>query len=243
MFELALSVENSASGSMECCDEEIEEPHQTDVDYVNDDAEMIDVVDGDEESVVTGQKDLCWRLNPFDSDDSLDDYDFTKYMKRSQSQSSSEDEEESNPSDVHSSHSYEDDAEAAYENAFLITPVNEFEQVEPSPPSEEYDDEHINGICENDIHLSHSYDDDREAMYEDTFNRTTQSAEVNQGESSLWSREYDDASINSDDEYNSLDKDYVPTQSDEEDKDSAAEINSDSDDYEDQEDGDLLYCG
>ena len=115
---------------MECHNEDIREPYQMDVDYVNDDVKMINVFYSDEESMVADQEDLHTLPNPFDSDDSLDDYDFAKYMKRGQSQPSEEDEEEeSEGSDIHSSHSYDNDKEATYENAFIITAqLNAFEQ-------------------------------------------------------------------------------------------------------------------
>jgi hypothetical protein len=174
----------------------------------------------------------------------LDDYDFAKYKKRDQSRSSSEggdEDEESKASDIHSSHS------SSSPDEDVTTQAYEFEQGMPLSPSEEYNDGAFDGNDENDILSSHSYNDYGDAMYEDDYDvegmcKGMQANEFNQRESSPLSEESNNGSTNSrDDENDLLDKDYVPTPLDKDDEDCPAEINSDSDDYEDQEDNDYLY--
>ncbi|KIJ89477.1 hypothetical protein K443DRAFT_16072 [Laccaria amethystina LaAM-08-1] len=117
----------------------------------------------------------------------------------------------------------------------------------PLSPSKEYNDGAFDGNDENDILSSHSYNDYGDAMYEDDYDvegmcKGMQANEFNQRESSPLSEESNNGSTNSrDDENDLLDKDYVPTPLDKDDEDCPAEINSDSDDYEDQEDNDYLY--
>lgn len=302
------STETPTFSVMECSDEDIEEARQ--INHANDDAEMFDVFYDDEEPVITHN-----RQNPFDSDDSLDDYDFAKYKKRGESQSSSEGEdedEESKASNIHSSHSSSDDDEDVttqvithwkdlynFQNPLdsdhslddhdfakykkrgqsrssseggdedeeskasdihsshsssssdedVTTQAYEFEQGMPLSPSEEYDDGAIDGNDDNDIPSSHLYNDYGDAMYEDNYGGEamhkvgrTQSNEFNQREPWPLSEDSSAGSTHSDDENDLLDKDYVPTPLDKDDEDCLAEINSDSDDYEDQEDNDFLYC-
>ena len=240
MFVCGSSTETPAFSDMDCNDEDIEEAHQINADYANDDAEMIDVFYNNEEELdVTHWKDPHNHQTPFDSDDSLDDYDFAKYKKRDQSGSSSEggdEDEESKASDVDSPSSDEDVTTQAYE----------FEQGAPLSPSEECDDRPIDCNEENDILSSHSNNDYGDPMYEDDDNgegmcKEIQANKINQREPSPLSEESNNGSINSDDEDDLLDDDYVPTLLDKDDEDCSAEINSDSDDYEAQEDNDFLY--
>lgn len=69
----------------------------------------------------------------------------------------------------------------------------------------------------------------------------TRANRFDQREPSPLAEDPNDGSINSDDENDFLDKDYVPNPLDKDDEDCLAEINSDSDNFEDQEDNDFLY--
>lgn len=227
-----------AFSAMECSDEDIEEARQINIDQINDDVDMLDVLYDNEEPVGTHWKDLHNHQNPFDSDDSFDDYDFLKYKKRSQSRSSSEggdEDEESQASDYYFPHSLDDDEEGTNQDY-------EFEQGAPLSPIEEYDDGAINNFSPRSYsdygNATYEYDDDGDAMCKDGRTRANR---FDQREPSPLAEDPNDGSINSDDENDFLDKDYVPNPLDKDDEDCLAEINSDSDNFEDQEDNDFLY--